>query len=141
MNVRKWYSNSEEFFAAANTAGSQEEIELKFEQSRKALGLAWTPKLDEFHFNLRLPEVPERLSRRNLCSDVMKLSDSLGWMAPIVIRAKIIMQHTWKIQSLGWDDELPSHVKDAWTIFCEEFSLPGDSHSSVDPNPLFNGHV
>lgn len=39
--------------------------------------------------------------------------DPLGWLAPVIIRAKVFMQSLW-VMTLQWDDELPTALIDEW---------------------------
>ncbi|XP_068692706.1 uncharacterized protein [Montipora foliosa] len=46
-------------------------------------------------------------------SFVSKLFDPLGYVEPIIVRAKIMIQDLWK-QNLSWDQEVPSKHRDQW---------------------------
>ena len=48
-----------------------------------------------------------------------KLFDPLGWLGPIVIRAKVLLQDLW-LDRVDWDDPVPSHLEAKWTIFISE---------------------
>jgi transposase InsO family protein len=50
-----------------------------------------------------------------------KLFDPLGWLAPVVISAKIYMQSLWKLD-LGWDVQLPEWAIEQWKTFKEELT-------------------
>ncbi|KMQ87330.1 gag-pol polyprotein precursor [Lasius niger] len=57
-----------------------------------------------------------------MLSQTAQLFDPLNWLAPIIIRAKIIIQATW-IQRLNWDAPLAPEEAAAWTELEEELPL------------------
>ncbi|XP_071579548.1 uncharacterized protein [Temnothorax nylanderi] len=58
----------------------------------------------------------------------MKLYDPLGICAPVIFKAKCILQELWKVPNLHWDDELPSSIQQKWNEFRnqipEEIKVP-----------------
>jgi len=45
-----------------------------------------------------------------------KLFDALGWMSPLIIRAKTQLQKRWTLQE-GWDVPLPHEIQIAWAEY------------------------
>ena len=45
-----------------------------------------------------------------MLASVAKFFDPLGWLAPVIVTAKIFMQRLW-LAKLGWDDTLPNELK------------------------------
>ena len=43
----------------------------------------------------------------------------MGWLAPIVITAKIIMQSLW-ILKVSWDEELPLDISKRWHTWLQD---------------------
>ena len=60
-------------------------------------------------------------TKRSVLSTIAKMYDPLGMMAPIIIRAKIIMQEMW-VSSCDWDDPLPDCIVAKWKQFQLEVS-------------------
>ena len=52
-----------------------------------------------------------------MLSEIAKLFDPLGWLGPVVIRAKALMQDLW-LSGIGWDDSLPLNLSERWEKFC-----------------------
>ncbi|XP_062704021.1 uncharacterized protein LOC134286428 [Aedes albopictus] len=84
---------------------------LEFENSDvnkviKTLGLLWDPDEDIFRFHCQLKfqtlSVP---TKRIVLSEIARLFDPLGLVAPVIVLAKEIMQQLWK-DGVGWDDPL-----------------------------------
>lgn len=128
--LRKWRSNSKQFLETVEDDSSAEIIQLKFEQAHKALGVYWNPNSDQFGFKFEARSTPGKYTKRALASDVMRLFDPLGWLAPFIILAKILLQSVWLLPGIGWDDELPQHITQKWIEFntqineCKKINLP-----------------
>ena len=78
----------------------------------KALGLVWEAESDVLRlcFNRKLTEVS---SRREMMRILAGQFDSLGILAPYLLKGKLILQ---AVSSSGfdWDDELPDDIKSDW---------------------------
>ena len=48
-----------------------------------------------------------------LLSDSSKVFDPIGWIAPVIIALKCLIQQTW-IEELSWDEKLPVHFVNQW---------------------------
>ncbi|XP_018400786.1 PREDICTED: uncharacterized protein LOC108778178 [Cyphomyrmex costatus] len=63
-------------------------------ESHSTLGLRWHPSRD--HFSVVCRAVSDSTpTKRSVLSQAAQLFDPLGWLAPVVIRAKILIQTTW----------------------------------------------
>jgi len=87
-------------------------------QSHATLGLQWHPCTDDFSVALRPGEI-RLATKRSVLSQAARLFDPLGWLAPVVVRAKIFIQSTW-LKSLDWDTPLSSEDSSFWRDFLEE---------------------
>lgn len=86
------------------------------------LGVIWNPVTDCFSYNVKTKDYCIN-TKRKLLSEISKIFDPLGWISPVIIAVKIIMQKLWLI-SLEWDDQLPDEIKDrAEQLFCEFYLL------------------
>ena len=54
----------------------------------KALGLSWDTKLDCFSLTVSTSPSSNCLTKRTLVSDIAKIFDVLGWLAPVIIKSK-----------------------------------------------------
>ncbi|KMQ84502.1 gag-pol polyprotein precursor, partial [Lasius niger] len=61
-------------------------------------------------------------TKRTILSQTARLFDPLGWLAPIVIRAKLVIQAAW-LQRLEWDAPLAVEEAATWTTLEEELPL------------------
>ncbi|XP_025157695.1 uncharacterized protein LOC112589293 [Harpegnathos saltator] len=78
------------------------------------LGVGWIPVEDAFYFSVN-PGAPSTISKRGILSVVARLYDPLGWLGPMVVLAKILLQDLW-LAGLGWDEALPSPLS-RWDAF------------------------
>ncbi|XDV54607.1 hypothetical protein PO909_022856, partial [Leuciscus waleckii] len=72
---------------------------------------------DSFKFKIVLKTHP--LTRRGILSMVSSIYDPLGFVAPVVLSAKKILQDLCR-RRLGWDDPLPSSVVGEWMAWLED---------------------
>ncbi|KMQ84705.1 gag-pol protein [Lasius niger] len=106
--LKKWAANSNQLIEAI-----PEEDRMKLESrswtpqeaSHSMLGLLWSPTADCFTFAARLP-AEDPVTKRSILAQTAQLFDPLGWLTPIVIYAKIIIQSAWLL-GLDWDTPLP----------------------------------
>ena len=75
----------------------------------KALGIIWKPNLDIICFKRDLPAVTV-LTKRSLLSATAKLYDPMGWLSPIIIVFKILLQQIW-LTGVKWDKLVPEPIK------------------------------
>ena len=93
--------------------------------SIKTLGIRWFPKEDAFTFSTGpLEDSPN--TKRGLLSDTASIFDPMGWLAPVNIVLKCLLQRCW-IMGLDWDAQLPNDLTSEWTsgekscLFCHSY--------------------
>lgn len=79
--------------------------------TERALGVKWNIEEDNIIFKVNLNEKP--MTRRGIVSIVSSIFDPLGFLSPVILTAKFIMQGLCR-NKLGWDDEIPIQKKDEW---------------------------
>lgn len=101
---------------------------------QKILGLGWNSELDTFQFT-SWPISDKKITKRSVLSEISQLFDPLGFLSPIIIRAKIFMQELWLLRN-GWDENLSTDKQIRWTKFRQElcaiskFTIPRWLHTS-----------
>ncbi|XP_071577717.1 uncharacterized protein [Temnothorax nylanderi] len=123
FHLRKWASNDPSLLegidprdhglASAKTLDSDERL--------KVLGIKWHPHTDVFQFDVTLAEsVPD--TKRSILSTIARIFYPLGWMAPVVITAKILMQQLW-LRRCNWDKVIPDDLLRKWRDYYSQLSL------------------
>ncbi|XP_046391496.1 uncharacterized protein LOC124159621 [Ischnura elegans] len=121
--LRKWLSNASALMEQLPNDLLASEPELLFEDDSDfaVLGLTWQPNEDYFKFSVKIKQYSEPWTKRRVLSAAAKLFDPLGWLAPIVILAKIFLQKLWLIK-IGWDEELCQSDADFWQTYYGKLS-------------------
>ncbi|GFW20775.1 uncharacterized protein TNCV_1049961 [Trichonephila clavipes] len=73
------------------------------------LGLIWDKNYDTLEIDsesLKFDE-KEKITKRKILSLVSRVFDPIGFLAPVMIQPKILLQATWKTKE-AWDDEVKS---------------------------------
>src|SRR5436190_16546759 len=116
FQLRKWASNVPKLLTDIPSA-QYENVDhfLVEDDTLKVLGLSWTPKDDSFRFVICFEPKPNP-TKRSILSFISKLYDPLGWAAPVVITAKILLQELWLLKG-DWDDPLTPELNDRWHTY------------------------
>ena len=107
----------------------------------KILGILWNPSSDNLVFDIsELAQVATTLqpTKRNLVSLVGKFYDPLGFLSPVTIKFKILLQKLCR-DKLGWDDPLPDDLLHEWKELVAELREGGPisvprSYLNEDPS-------
>ena len=78
----------------------------------KTLGLYWDAERDSLLIKPGNPST--QLTQRHLLSAINKIYDPLGFIQPVFLKAKRILQKS-QIDGLKWDDPLPRKLAERWT--------------------------
>jgi len=89
----------------------------------RVLRLNWKTNTDTLSLSLTklITETnsTEKVSKRLVLSISLKNYGPLGFVEPVTVKAKIMMQELWK-HNLTWDKELPDSFKENWTKWLNE---------------------
>ncbi|XP_075162693.1 uncharacterized protein LOC142235322 [Haematobia irritans] len=85
------------------------------------LGVIWDPRLDCFSYKVKATEFHIN-TKRKMLSEISKIYDPLGWISPVVIAVKIIIQRLWLL-TVDWDEELPDQIVNQANQHFSEFHL------------------
>lgn len=110
MKLRKLSSNSETFLRSI-PEGDREQSKNE-DTTIKALGIKWNPTTDEILIDVNEIKV-EKLTKRNVLSEIAKIYDPEGLLGPVVFKLKLFMKTVWQL-NVSWDDLLPEKETEQW---------------------------
>jgi hypothetical protein len=87
------------------------------ETANHVLGVVWRTDGDYFGYENHTWQVGR--TKRLILSQLTSLWDPLGFLAPFVVRAKLIVQELWKLKTC-WDEEVPEELYHKWLLWLEE---------------------
>ncbi|GIY71759.1 DUF1758 domain-containing protein [Caerostris darwini] len=89
------------------------------------LGILWHPASDVFSFKVNSLFLEGTLTKRTLLSTIAKTFDPLGWLSPIKIHSKLLMQKLWKYQ-LQCDEVVPPDIAIEWKALSQDILFVKD---------------
>lgn len=95
FQLQKWSSSNVDLHNKIKDGPLTENLELKSDAVMKILGLTWDRLTDTFKYTVHLPQLEAPVTKRKVVSDIARLFDPLGWLAPVVITAKVFIQRLW----------------------------------------------
>lgn len=124
FELRKWSSNDPRILADLPCMHlSNNSLTFENEQGSstlKVLGLKWNAKDDYFFFNV--VTLNKHCTKRNMLSELSRIYDPLGFLAPVSFLAKRLIQELWK-QNLDWDQTPSEDVVRSWKRYTSELPL------------------
>ena len=114
FNLTKWCSNSQSILKSVlEEKSAKSGVELKDDQGsyERVLGVQWNLSEDLFRFQVRLKNKP--VTRRGILSALSSLFDPLGFVAPIILTARLILQDLCRLK-LGWDEGILEEDARKW---------------------------
>ena len=93
----------------------------------RALGMQWNVENDKFVYNISIKDKP--FTRRGVLSIISSIYDPLGFVSPLILRAKLILQNLCR-KKLNWDEEIPAAELTEWRRWLTE--LPTIKQLSID---------
>ena len=116
LRLHKVTSNDKEVLQAVpveDRSKNTREIDLKVDPLpiERALGVVWCVEDDTFQFRIELKDRP--FTRRGVLSTVCSIYDPIGYVAPVVLEGKKILQQMCR-DGLEWDSPVPDSLRPSW---------------------------
>ncbi|GFW89609.1 integrase catalytic domain-containing protein [Trichonephila clavipes] len=115
MNLHKWSSNSLELLNSSLSSDVEHSFSTDNDLSVKTLGISWKPFEDCFVFKVSV-SAKHIYTKSEVLSVIAKLYDPLGFLGPVIAKAKVFLQQLWQCK-LDWDDVLPNSIANEWREF------------------------
>ena len=108
MNLREWISNSEDFLS------NIPQIDRVKEKNVKIWGMCWNTSGDSLTITgLPTIQLKMTITKRDVLSMIAAIFDPLGYLCPVIIKAKIFMQQLWE-KNMSWDNPLLTSLGNKW---------------------------
>jgi len=123
FRLTKWLSNSKEVLSAIpeeDVSDAAWNLDPGDQTCERVLGVRWNYEADNFQFNVKMKEKP--FTRRGILSVVASLFDPLGFVSPVILGAKILLQDLCR-RKLSWDDAISPEDTELWKKWLGELPL------------------
>ena len=129
FDLKKWRSSSSLVLQQIpqelqETVPEQDMVDAHSAFYPKTLGITWDSRLDVMAAQVQLPD-QYTSTKRGIVSDTAKSFDVLGWLAPFILRMKVLFQQMWK-QKVGWDTPLKEESQTQHKEWREELCILKD---------------
>ena len=129
FDLRKWRSSSSKVLSCIpdhlqETLPDQEMVDEHSTNYPKTLGITWNSRSDVMAAQVQLP-AQYSSTKRGIVSDTARSFDVLGWLAPFILRMKVLFQEMWK-QKVDWDTPLKEESQSQHQTWREELSTLHD---------------
>ena len=86
------------------------------------LELVWDLKHDCFKILTSACTITSAVTKCMLVSDIAQIFDVFGWLSPVTIKMKILLQRLWETK-LSWDEPVLSHISNVWIRWKSELPI------------------
>ncbi|XP_071491771.1 uncharacterized protein [Diadema antillarum] len=128
FHLRKWINNDRDVLTTipeADRAASVLSLDLEEMPVERTLGILWDVQTDSFKFEVQVKDKP--VTRRGILSVASSLYDPLGFLAPFVLPAKILLQNLCR-RDLSWDAKVSQEEGEQWREWLSDLPLLTQVH-------------
>lgn len=112
MNLREFASNNREVMETISQA------DRSTEEAPKVLGIRWKTKEDHLEISCNVAK-QAKITKRTVASTIASIYDPMGWIVPLLHKAKLFLQSLWK-EEFEWDTPLPPSHAEQWNAILQE---------------------
>lgn len=121
FELAKWTTNSMYMHSQVGEIGPSKPV--KFESSEEGensvLGLRWSSREDAFKYKIAMPNPGEKITKRRIVSHAAKLYDPNGYLSPVTVVPKILIQEIWATGA-AWDTKFADNIARNWKKFLDD---------------------
>nr|XP_033200963.1 uncharacterized protein LOC117163080 [Bombus vancouverensis nearcticus] len=122
LNIRKWASNDNDLLHGLSLEETNHQHFLGDSQTLKTLGVFWNSSNDSILYSVEVKPTPSRVTKRIISSEIAKIYHPLGLLAPVIVRAKMLLQRIWS-SKIDWDESLPIELHTEWERYYAQLPL------------------
>ncbi|XP_046810005.1 uncharacterized protein LOC124420591 [Lucilia cuprina] len=124
FHLQKWTANNSNVLSTITPerCAIKQVIQLQETQYISTLGICWQPEEDCFVFSSPFSSTSSSTpTKRSILSNISRFFDPLGWISPVTIQAKILMQDIWLSKS-DWDEVVNEDLAARWSKFINDLN-------------------
>ncbi|XP_066589314.1 uncharacterized protein [Prorops nasuta] len=99
MKLSQWASNDLDILENISSKDLDVNFDFDNDSSLKTLGIQWMTKTDAFTYKIQNMSPSEKITKRKIFSKIAKIFDPIGFLGPIILFAKKLMQTIWQYAS------------------------------------------
>ncbi|XP_060831545.1 uncharacterized protein LOC132915753 [Bombus pascuorum] len=122
LKIRKWASNNRELLNGLSDHDINQNLQLGESQPLKTLGVYWRSSDDSILYSVAAMANIPHVTKRSISSVIARIYDPLGLLAPVIVRAKILLQRVWALK-VDWDESLPADFHSEWSRYYSQLAL------------------
>ncbi|XP_033348712.1 uncharacterized protein LOC117232989 [Bombus vosnesenskii] len=122
LNIRKWASHDRDLLRGLPEEDTNQKLHLGESSTLKTLGVLWDSADDAILYSVKTNSDTSRITKRSISSVIAQIYDPLGLLAPVIVRAKMILQQVWTLK-VDWDESLPTDVHTEWIKYHTQLPL------------------
>ncbi|XP_068965518.1 uncharacterized protein [Bombus flavifrons] len=122
LNIREWASNDQSILQGLSEQDKSRRLRLGESQTLKTLGIFWDSRDDAILYSVEANAKTSRVTKRSVSSVIARIYDPLGLLAPVIVRAKMILQRIWSLK-VDWDESLPADLHSEWNRYYTQLPL------------------
>jgi len=113
--LKKWISNEASLLNSIPRTDRSDSNNLLINDNTfvHSFGLSWHPLSDSFYFIIGI-NTKETVTKRVMLSAISKMFDPLGFLSPVTVTAKLLIQELW-VKKVDWDEMLPPNIVQKWS--------------------------
>ncbi|UYV73534.1 hypothetical protein LAZ67_10004015 [Cordylochernes scorpioides] len=85
-------------------------VDIERSEEASVLGMKWNLLEDTLNVTTKFGVIINSLSKRDLLSHTQQILDPIGFLAPVLLPAKLLIQQAWAVKT-DWDEPLPSTIQ------------------------------
>ncbi|UYV67624.1 hypothetical protein LAZ67_5001398 [Cordylochernes scorpioides] len=100
-------------------------VDIERSEEASVLGMKWNLLEDTLNVTPKFGVIKNSLSKRDLLSHTQQIFDPIGFLAPVLLPAKLLIQQTWTVKT-DWDEPLPSNIQENFMKWYSELDTLAD---------------
>lgn len=112
--LAKWASNSK--YMQSLIGATAKSINLELFNENSVLGIKWMVQEDCFCYDFGVEISNQSPTKRFVIASVARLYDPVGWIAPVIILGKMLIQDIWR-SKCDWDAIVSIDIQKKWHEF------------------------